>query len=552
LALSQRRIGWLLGIFGLLLVIAAARAFQLATLSAGRLSSAANAEHITTVNNPAVRGSIVDRNGDLLAVTELAYDISATPKLAGDPASFALKLAPLLHLPVATIENDLAHPTSSPYFTMLKRQVPAATAQQIKALKLPGVALAVDSRRVYPNRYLAAQVLGGVGTFGAGLSGIELELNKQLAGTPGAQHAVFDAHGQPIDVTGPGPVAGRTVQLTLDAALQQYTDSVVSATGQRYKALDATAIVLDPRTNAILAMSNWPRVNANDPAKVGLARNYAIALNYEPGSTFKIVAIGGALSEGLISPTTLFSVPYAYQVADRVIHDSEFHATEQLNTSQILARSSNIGAVKIGQTLGDDGFYSWIRRFGFGSPTGVDLPGDSADLGIIPPVANWSLSSIGNLPFGQGESVTPMQIASAYAAIANGGLLRAPHIVSSVGGVPTRLPRATRILTPHVAQQLRTMLAGVFGAGGTASEIHIAGYQLAGKTGTANKVVNGVYSNKDYVASFVGFAPAQNPQIEAAVIVDQPRGAIFGTQVAAPAWQQIMNFALSYLKIAPG
>jgi len=550
LALSQRRIGWLLGVFAALLAIAGARAFQLATLNAGKLSSAANAEHVTTVYVPAERGSIIDRNGTLLAVSEAADDISATPKLVRDPASVALKLAPLLHRSVAAIEADLVTPTSSVNYTLLARQLPAASAKQVKALGIPGIALTPDPRRIYPNNYLAAQVLGGVGTSGAGLGGIELEFNTQLAGTPGVQHPVFDAHGQPISVPGTTAVAGQTVQLTLDAAIQQYTDSVVSATGEKYRALDATAIVLDPRTNAILAMSNWPRVNANDPASVGLARNYAIGLNYEPGSTFKIVAIGGALSEGLISPFTSFTVPYAYRVADRTIHDSEFHLTEQLNTSQILARSSNIGAVKIGQTLGDNSFYDWTRRFGFGSLTGVDLPGE--EQGIIPTVAQWSLSSIGNLPFGQGESVTPMQIATAYSAIANGGLLRPPHIVSGVGSVPARLPRATRILTPQVAQQLRVMLKGVFGAGGTASEIHIPGYALAGKTGTANKVINGTYSNKDYVASFVGFAPEQDPQVEAVVIVDQPRGAVFGTQVAAPAWAQIMTFALQYLKIAPG
>jgi cell division protein FtsI/penicillin-binding protein 2 len=550
LALSQRRIGWLLGIFATLLTVAAVRALQLTTLNAGQLSSAANSEHVTTVNIPADRGSIVDRNGTVLAVTEAADDISATPKLVRDPAAVALKLAPLLHHSVAKIEKDLAHPTSSAAYTLLARQVPVATAKQVKALGIPGIALTADPRRVYPNKYLAAQVLGGVGTAGAGLGGIELQFDKQLAGTPGVQHPVFDAHGQPISVPGTTAVAGQTVQLTLDAAIQQYTDSVIAATGQNYSALDATALVIDLRTNAILAMSNFPRVNANDPAKVGLATNYAIGLNYEPGSTFKVVAIGGALSDGLISPSTPFTVPYAYHVADRIIHDAEVHPTEVLNTSQILARSSNIGAVKIGQTLGNAGFDGWIRRFGFGSQTGIDLPGEGQ--GIIPALSQWSLSSIGNLPFGQGESVTPLQIVSAYAAIANGGLLRAPHIVSSVGGVPTRLPGAKRILTPQVAQQLTTMLEGVFRPGGTASQIHIGGYQLAGKTGTANKVVNGVYSNTEYVASFVGFAPAQNPQIEAAVIVDQPRGAVFGTQVAAPAWAQIMTFALQYMKIAPG
>jgi len=556
LALSQRRIGWLLAVFAALLAIAAARAFQLATLNAGKLSSAANAEHVTTVFVPAQRGSITDRNGTLLAVSEAADDISATPKLVRDPAGVAAKLAPLLHRSVAAIEGDLMKPTSSVNYTLLARQLPAASANAVKALGIPGIALTPDPRRIYPNDYLAAQVLGGVGTSGAGLGGIELEFNNQLAGTAGVQHPVFDAHGQPISVPGTTAVAGQTVQLTLDAAIQQYTDSVVSATGEKYRALDATAIVLDPRTNAILAMSNWPRVNANDPASVGLAQNYAVRLNYEPGSTFKVVAIGGALSEGLISPTTTFTIPDAYRVADRIVHDDTYHPTERLTTSQILAQSSNIGAVKIGQLLlneqpNTNQMYNWMLRYGFGAPTAIDLPGEGQ--GIVPPPSQWSGSSIGNLPFGQGESVTPIQVATAYAAIANGGLLRPPHIVSGVGSVPTPLPHAHRILSVQVARELRQMLKGVLLPGGTAQEIQIPGYSLAGKTGTANKVVNGTYSLKDFVASFVGFVPAQNPQIEALVVVDQPStGYIYGTEVAAPAWKQIMDFALAYLKIPPG
>ena len=550
MALSQRRIGWLLAIFGLLLSVAAVRALQLATLNSGRLSSLANAEHVTTITLPAARGSIVDRNGALLAVTEAADDITATPKQVRDPAATALALSPLLHVSVAKLEADITHPIA-PDWTRLAVSVPAATAAAVKKLGIAGVALTPDPRRVYPNDYLAGQLLGGVGASGTGLAGIELQYNRQLSGAAGHQTVVFDGQGRAIHVSGPTAVAGRPVALTIDAPLQQYTDSVVAATGEHYMAQHATAIVLDPRTGAILAMSNWPRVNANDSAKVGLSENYADQLDYEPGSTFKIVAIGGALSDGLISPDTKFTIPYGLQVADRVIHDSEFHPTEVLSTRQILAESSNVGAVKIGELLRDNGMYDWVRRFGFGAATGVDLPGE--EQGLVPPVARWSGSSIGNIPIGQGISVTPIQIAAAYAAIANGGLLRTPHVVSSVGGVPAAVPAARRILTPAVAAELRSMLEGVTRAGGTASEIQIPGYTLAGKTGTANKVVNGTYSNKDYYASFVGFAPAQNPQIEAVVLVDQPQGGyIYGTEVAAPAWQKIMDFALPYLKIAPG
>jgi cell division protein FtsI (penicillin-binding protein 3)/stage V sporulation protein D (sporulation-specific penicillin-binding protein) len=548
MALSQRRIGLLFAVFVLLLAVAAARALQLATLSSGHLSSLAYAEHVSTVTVPAPRGSIVDRNGALLAVTQPAEDITATPQQLRDPAAVAAKLAPLLRTSASALEADITDPIA-PDWTRLARQVSPATAAAVMRLRITGIGLTPDPRRVYPDDYLGAQVLGGVGTDGNGLAGVELEYNRQLAGSAGRQTVVYDGQGQPIRVAGPTAVAGRTVQLTIDAALQQWTDSVVSATGEEYMALHATAIVLDPRSGAILAMSNWPRVNANDAAVVGLSENYAYQLDYEPGSTFKVVALAGALSDGIIAPQTKFVVPYALPVADRVIHDSEFHPTEVLSASQILAQSSNVGAVKIGELLGDDGMYSWIRRFGFGSPTGIDLPGE--ERGIVRPVAQWSGSSIGNIPIGQGVSVTPLQIAMAYAAIANGGLLRVPRIVSSVGGVAVREPRARRILSPIVAAELRRMLEGVTAAGGTASEIQIPGYELAGKTGTANKVVHGTYSDRDYWASFVGFAPAQDPQIEAVVLIDQPQHYFYGTEVAAPAWQRIMDFALPYLKISP-
>jgi cell division protein FtsI/penicillin-binding protein 2 len=549
-ALSQRRIGWLLAVFALLLAVAAGRALQLTTVSAGRLSSLANAEHVATITLPAPRGSIIDRNGDLLAVDQAADDITATPKQVRDPAAAALRLAPLLGVPVAKLEADITNPIA-PDWTRLARQVPAATAQQVLKLGIPGIALTPDPRRVYPGDTLAAQVLGGVGWNASGLSGVELHYNDALAGVAGHQSVVYDGQGQPIHVSGPGAVAGKTLQLTIDAPLQQYTDSVVAQTGEAFHALHATAIVLDPQTGAIYAMSNWPRVSANDSTAVGLAENYADELIYEPGSTFKVVAIGGALSDGIISPNTTFTIPSCIHVANYCIQDSEPHPTEVLSTSAILAHSSNIGAIEIGERLGDQRLYDWIRRFGFGTPTGVDLPGEEA--GIVPAVANWSGSTIGNLPIGQGVSVTPLQIATAYAAIANGGVLRPPHIVSRVGGVALPIPKGRRILTPLVADQLRGMLEGVLGPSGTAAEISIPGYSLAGKTGTANKVVNGTYSHKDYVASFVGFAPASDPQLEAIVVVDTPRGAEFyGTEVAAPAWQKIMDFALPYLKIAPG
>ena len=551
MALRQRRIGLLLGAFALLLAIAAARTFQLTTLNSSSLATAANLEHEAQVTIPPPRGAIVDRHGVLLAVSQPAYDVTATPKLVGDPTTFALELAPLLRERPAAIEHQLAHPTSSDNYTLLAHQVSQTTAQDIRTLRLTGLALTADPLRAYPEDYgyLAGQVLGGVGTEGHGLAGIEQEYNSALSGSAGVQQVIYDGAGGVIHVQGTTAAPGKTVQLTLDAPLQHYADTVASSTGETYRALHVSVVLLSPRTGAVLAMSNWPRVNANDPAKVGLSQNYAVGLDYEPGSTFKIVTVAGALSDGLISPATEFTVPDQIQVADRVIHDSEIHPTEKLRVGEILGRSSNVGAIEIAEQLGKQRLYHWIRAFGFGSPTGIGLPND--EQGLVPPVAQWSGSSIGNIPIGQGVDVTPLQLANAYATIADGGILRPPHIVQSVGGVPVHPKAGRRIISATVAHQVTGMLQEVTRAGGTAAEIQINGYSLAGKTGTANKPVNGVYSSTDYWASFVGFAPAQDPQIEALVLVDQPHGAIYGTQVAAPAWQKIMDFAIPYLKVSP-
>ncbi len=263
--------------------------------------------------------------------------------------------------------------------------------------------------------------------------------------------------------------------------------------------------------------------------------------------------MSGALEVGLITPSTPFNIPDQIQVAEKTIHDDTEHPEETLTTAQILARSSNVGAIKIGELEGAERFNDWVHRFGFGAPTGVDLPGEEA--GVTLPLDQYSGSSMGNLPIGQGELVTPMQMATAYAAIANGGILRPPHIVRAIGGRPQREPAGHRIISSTTAAELRHMLEGVLGPEGTASQVSIPGYQLAGKTGTASKVdpETGEYSQSKYVASFIGFAPASDPKLLCAVVVDEPSsGSIYGGAVAAPAFGQIMSFALPYLGIAPG
>jgi cell division protein FtsI/penicillin-binding protein 2 len=552
-AIVQRRIGLIFGFFFLLLVLAAGRTAYLGTLHSATLRKAARNQQLTYESVPAQRGTITDRNGIDLAVAEPAEDISATPYLLKDPLASAQRLAPLLGQSQATVLQRLSEHSG---FVYLARALPAKQAQAVQALKIPGIAGVPVMRRVYPRGTLAAQVLGIVGTEGNGLMGLEYSHNALLHGHSGERRVVSDAIGQPISITDVHPeVPGASLSLTLDANIQRRTENVLGAVGKVFAPKDATAIVMDPRSGAILALANWPQVNANDPnaAPAGALDNRAVGFDYEPGSTFKAFTVSGALQRGLITPGTPFSIPNQIQVADRTIHDDTEHAEETLTTAQILAQSSNVGAIKIGKLEGAASFNEWVHRFGFGARTGVDLP--SEEMGRTLPLSEYSGSSMGNLPIGQGELVTPMQMVSAYAAIANGGILRAPHIVSAVGGHPQAVPAGHRVISETTAAEVRKMLEGVLAPGGTASEVSIPGYQLAGKTGTASKIdpATGQYSKTAYIASFLGFAPAADPKLLCAVIVDEPQsGSIFGGTVAAPAFGQIMSFALPYLRIPPG
>ena len=553
MAVVQRRIGAIFGLFFILLVLAAGRTAYLGVLRGGSLRKAASNQQLTNEAVTAQRGAITDRNGIDLAVSEPARDLSADPYLIADPLGAAQRLAPLLGQTQASVLRKLSQRTG---FVYLARGMPAKQAQPVLALKIPGVSGTPVMRRVYPRGPLASQVLGLVGTEGKGLAGLEYARDSQLRGRSGERRVVSDAIGQPVSITESRPVlAGQSLALTLDANIQQRTEDVLGAVARVFNPKDATAIVMDPRSGAILAVANWPQVNPNDSgaAPAGALEDRAVGFNYEPGSTFKAVAVSGALQQGLITPNTPFNIPDQIQVADRTIHDDTEHPEETLTTSQILARSSNVGAIKIGALEGSSSFNGWVHRFGFGAPTGVDLSGEEA--GVTLPLSHYSGSSMGNLPIGQGELVTPMQMASAYAAIANGGILRPPHIVRAVGGKPQLIPAGHRIISAAAAAAVRHMLEGVLAPGGTASEVSIPGYQLAGKTGTASKIdpATGEYSKSAYVASFIGFAPAANPKLLCAVVVDEPQsGSIFGGTVAAPAFGQIMSFALQYLGIAPG
>lgn len=548
-----RRIGILFALFMGLLATAGVRAAWLGTVKGDSLQSAARSQQTADVTVPAARGAIVDRRGVQLAVSEPAADVSATPYLVKDPVAAARRLAPILRRPQGELVRLLARKDTG--FVYLARQLPAGRAQAVADLRLAGVDETPTTLRSYPRRWLASQVLGAVGTDGRGLSGLEYAFDRVLRGSDGERRMVKDALGAPIGVNDVKAArSGERIELTLDAALQDKAEAVLAEVGRTYRPKGATAIVMNPRNGELLAIANWPRVDANDPggAPAYAQQNLASGMTYEPGSTFKAFTVAGALEDRVVTPDTQFTLPPSIQVADRTISDAETRGTVTLSTAGILAQSSNVGAITIGMKDGADRFSRWVARFGFGRPTGSDLPGE--ERGIVVPRAQYSGSSMGNMPMGQGISVTPLQMAAAYGAVANGGRIPVPHVVRSVGGRPARVPAPRRVISPQTSLALRTMLEGVFAPGGTAAEVSIPGYKLAGKTGTANKVdtQNGGYSESRYVASFVGFAPALRPKLLTMVVVDEPQGAIYGGVVAAPAFGQIMSFALQYLKIPPG
>ena len=550
--LVERRIGILFAAFLLCLTLAGLRVCYLGLVKGSGLSNYANSQQVAVTKLPALRGTITDRKGVPLASSVPADDVSATPYLIKDPVAVANRIAPLLNVPADKLVGELARRDTG--FVYLARRVPAQATDRLRAMKIDGLDFAPGALRTYPRGVLAAQVLGAVGVDGNGLFGLEYAHDKALRGRDGVQRRVMDGSRQAIETRDTKKaIAGGAMALTIDAEIQQRTEDVLQGVGDEYNPKGATAIVTNPKTGAVLAMANWPKVDANKPGSAPAAaiQNRAVGMTYEPGSTFKAFTVAAALEDKKVTPTTSFNLAPTIQIADRVINESHDRGWVTLDTAGILAQSSNVGAITIGQRLGAKSFSQWVDRFGFGQRTGVDLPGE--ERGLITPLADYSGASMGNMPMGQGELVTPMQMMGAYGAIANGGLLTKPHVVNSVDGKPTTSGGSTRVISAETAASVRRMLTGVFEAGGTASEVTIPGYQLAGKTGTSNKIdpTTGKYSESQYVASFVGMAPAENPELLVSVIVDEPQGDIYGGSVAAPAFGKIAAFALPYLRISP-
>lgn len=549
----DRRIRLVLALLTLGLVIAGGRALYMGTVEAQALDREASRQQTISAVVPAARGDITDRNGTELAVSQPAVDVTADPMIIKDPAGLALKLSQILGMDQQRLLVTLSDRRKG--FVYVARRQPAAAGDKIRKLAVDGLSLEPSMTRSYPRGQQAGQLLGFVGTEGKGLSGLEYAWNSELQGQDGQRTTRSDALGRPLLVADTKrAVPGRSLALTIDAPLQDQVERVLDGVGRVFQPKGATAVVMDPRTSEILALANWPAVNANSIANASpyAQLNRASGFTYEPGSTFKAFTVSAAVEQGTVTPSTEIYLPVELQVGDKTIHDAEDRGDETLSVSRILAQSSNVGAAKVGMRVGKTAYDRWVRMFGFGRPTGSGLPGEEGGILLTP--ERYSDATLGNMSMGQGLSVTPLQMVQGYAAIANGGILRSPQIVKSVDGKDISRAVGRRVISQKTAASVRTMLKGVLGEGGTASGAAIKGFDLAGKTGTAQKVdpQTGTYSESKYVASFIGFAPSHDPKLLVAVVVDEPSGEIYGGQVAAPAFSRIMAFALPYLGINPG
>ncbi|HEX7255081.1 MAG TPA: penicillin-binding protein 2 [Gaiellaceae bacterium] len=539
--LPNRRIRLLLALFTLAFAATFGRAVWLQAVHAQGLDRLAEGQHHATVAVPAPRGAMVDRNGVRLAIGRRATTVYANPNHIANPRTAAIAAGRALKIDPDELYGPLADRSRG--FVYVARKADPEHADALERKGIEGLGFYSEERRVYPQGPVAAHALGYAGVDNKGLSGLELALDRTLAGRAGRETIVRDPFGRALDVVNATPaVPGSNVRLTLDATLQGNAESVLRSTVRRWGALAASAVVLDPHSGEVLALAVQPGFDANrfPQTPKEIQRNLAVTDTYEPGSTLKVVTVAGALSEGVVSPTTAFTLRPKIQVSDRVIHEAHRTRTEQMTVAEILAQSSNVGTITLAQLLGRERLTTWLGKFGFGRKTGIDFPGETK--GILP--SYWSGSTIGTLPIGHGIAVTPVQMAAAYAAVANGGVWMQPHLVMS-----SRVKKR-RVISRAVSEQLMAMMRDVV-LEGTGTEAAVEGYQVAGKTGTAAKPdPRGGYSTSRYVASFVGVVPASDPRLVVLVTVDEP-STIWGGTVAAPAFQQIARFALQYLEIPP-
>ncbi|AJE02367.1 penicillin-binding protein [Geobacter pickeringii] len=552
------RIRFIGGFFVLLFVLTVSRAFYLQVVKRDYLLKLADRQHQKIVPLTPARGTIYDANGAALAVSVEMDSCYAEPKSIEDLNDAAAKLAPVLGMAKETALRKLQ---GNKNFVWLQRRLTPDVVKRIKALELEGVGFVKETKRFYPNSEIAAHVIGFTGLDPEGLEGVERRYDSTILGGTGYLVTERDALGR--DVAFKGQVVqngaqGHNVVLTLDKNIQYIAEKELEKAVVGSGARAGTAIVMEPQTGKVLAMANYPTFNLNVPASAPPAvwRNRAVADSFEPGSTFKVFLIASALEEKVIRPTDGFNCEGgSYSIGGRTIHDT--HKYGRLSIAEILKYSSNIGAAKIGSRLGASRLYAYLKNFGVGERSGVDLPGEVA--GSLRNAASWYGIDLATISFGQGVTASSVQLATAFSAIANGGVLMKPYLVEKItdneGNVVTSFgpqPRH-RVISPETAKSVARMMEGVAVEGGTGTNAAVEGYRVAGKTGTAQKVdpVTRGYSLTKRTASFIGFVPADRPRLTILVVVDEPKTSPYGGVVAAPAFSAIALQSLCYLKVPP-
>lgn len=510
-----------------------------------------------TVSLSPVRGAIRDREGRILAQSVMARSIYADPSAITDPASVARGLASIedLDLERQSLERKLKAESE---FAWIARQVPDTVAQEIEDLELPGIYSLAEPSRVYPKATLAAPLVGFVSIDGEGLGGAELASEKWARGHASKVTLLRDARRGTYQVgSDTSAVDGLDVYLTIDQVIQHIAESAVQRAVDEHRAIGGTAVVIEPSTGAVLAIASVPTFDANEFSNYPPARwrNRAVQDIYEPGSTFKIITAAAAMEEGIVTPSQLIDCEAGYiEIAGRRIREHDSKRYGLMSFEDVLVNSSNVGTIKVGLALGPERMYSWFRRFGFGEPTGIQLPGESG--GILRPVERWSKLSNAILSIGQEIGATSLQMTRAAATIANGGVMMPLHVIDRVvdseGNVVWQQPPAEgeRIVSDRTAALLNEMLKSVVSRG-TGVNASLPEHAVAGKTGTAQKAGRAGYVPGKYVASFVGWAPADRPRLAILVTIDEPKGAYYGGTVAAPVFREIAEASLRYLEVEP-
>jgi len=545
------------GLFVLWTVSIEARLVYLQVIEHGDMMARANRQQLRTVKLPAKRGEIVDRTGRVLAYSVDADTIAADPTEVDDPEMVARRVCAALDHCTSSQREVMAERLSSrQQFAYLARQVSADEARRVKDLDLPGVAFYKESRRYYPKKDLAAHVLGYVGVDNVGLAGLESTFDARIRGREGKMLLQTDARRRAMSSREERlPTAGDGLELTLDEYLQFIADRELRRGVAENGASGGTAVILQPDTGEILALANWPTFNPNafNASEVVARRNRAVQDLYEPGSTFKIVTASAAIEEGLIRTTDQIDCsPGHITFGSRVIRDT--HEYGVLPFIDVIAKSSNVGAIKVGMRVGSNRLSQYVSRFGFGQTLASDFRGENA--GMVYSPERLDASALASVSMGYQVGVTPLQMAAAVAAVANGGELVEPHVVRAFvrNGHREEVPRnvVRRAIAPETAAIVTEVMEAVVERGTAKSFAQIEGYTVAGKTGTASKIVNGHYSKSDYNASFVGFVPSRKPAVAIVVVIDSPHaGSYYGAVVSAPVFKRIAEATLRHLGIGP-